>query len=108
MSSLSSLIEVATVVLSTTLSKVTIPDKARSIIISPVDVDIYFGPRLESFVNVSGTTFLGMGATDIEVFPIYSDSDPVKVIDNSDIGNRDFYLASLSAGSAKIMYEKHL
>lgn len=108
MSSLSDLIEITTQVLSTTLSKVTIPDKAKSIIISPVDVDIYFGSKLDSFVNVSGTTFLGMTASDLGVFPIYSDSDPVKIIDNSDVGNRDFYLASLTSGSAKIMYEKHL
>jgi hypothetical protein len=108
MASLSSLIEITTAVLSTTLLKVTIPDKVKSVIISPVDVDMYFGADLDSFVNVSGTTFLGMGATDLEVFPIYSDSDPVKIIDNEDVANRDFYLAAMSAGSAKIMYEKKL
>jgi hypothetical protein len=107
MSTLSSLIEITTVVLDTTMKLVTIPDKTKSLVVVPQDIDVYFASDISDIASISGTIPLSLSTED-KVLPIKLVSDILKIKLNDDIANRTFYLSSLSSGTAKILYEKHL
>lgn len=106
--SLDNLIEICTEIMDGTIKTLTAPERAKALVIVPVDVDVFFATEADKYINASGTTFLGFTTSDVAVLPIYIDSEPVKVVNNMDIGKRTFCLASTASGSVKVLYEKIL
>lgn len=111
MSNLTDLIEVTTVSLDGKVHKVTIPDKTVGVTIMPVDVNVHFATLEAAFAVDGSSNYTGAADSPSEIAVFGPFSTPFSIQDKGDLGNRDFWVASLpadGAGTVTIIFELEL
>jgi len=111
MSNLSDIFEVTNVALDGKVHKITIPDKTFGVVIMPVDVNVHFGLSAAAFAFDGSLNYTGAADSPSKIAILGVSAMPLSIQEKKDLGNRDFWVASLpadGAGSVTIIYEKLL